>query len=133
MPAHPAGFFVPIKRRTPMKTFKSTYDVEQLRNDPVHSPIYDTVKELVVPVIAYGPVSPDAVIMTAKNILARKIRRTDVFSNPKVVSDYLVTKLSGLEHEVFACLFLDTRHRLIAYEELFRGTIDGASVHPRET
>ena len=35
-------------------------------------------------------------------------------------------------HEVFACLFLDNRHRLMAFEELFRGTIDGASVHPRE-
>jgi DNA repair protein RadC len=37
-----------------------------------------------------------------------------------------------LEHEVFCCLYLDKRHRLIHFEELFRGTIDGASVHPRE-
>jgi DNA repair protein RadC len=37
-----------------------------------------------------------------------------------------------LEHEVFCCLYLDKRHRLIQFEELFRGTIDGASVHPRE-
>jgi DNA repair protein RadC len=37
-----------------------------------------------------------------------------------------------LPHEVFACLFLDTRHRVIAYEELFRGTLDGSEVHPRE-
>jgi DNA repair protein RadC len=40
--------------------------------------------------------------------------------------------MRGLEHEVFACAFLDSRHRLIAYDEMFRSTIDGASVHPRE-
>jgi DNA repair protein RadC len=41
-------------------------------------------------------------------------------------------RLAALPHEVFAVFFLDTRHRLIAYEELFRGTLDAASVHPRE-
>ena len=41
-------------------------------------------------------------------------------------------KLGGLEREVFAAVFLDTRHRLIEYAELFQGTIDGAEVHPRE-
>ena len=41
-------------------------------------------------------------------------------------------RLLDLPHEVFCCLFLDTRHRLIRYEELFRGTIDGATVYPRE-
>jgi len=41
-------------------------------------------------------------------------------------------RLSDLPHEVFSCLFLDTRHRLIRYEELFRGTVDGATVYPRE-
>ena len=45
---------------------------------------------------------------------------------------YLVTQFADLGHEVFACLFLDTRHRVIRYEEMFRGTIDGCSVHPRE-
>jgi DNA repair protein RadC len=44
----------------------------------------------------------------------------------------LALHLGPLEHEVFACLFLDNRHRVIEYQELFRGTIDGASVHPRE-
>ena len=41
-------------------------------------------------------------------------------------------RLADLPHEVFSCLFLDTRHRLIRYEELFRGTVDGAAVYPRE-
>jgi DNA repair protein RadC len=44
----------------------------------------------------------------------------------------LQLKLAHLEHQVFAVLWLDNRHRIIAFEELFRGTIDGASVHPRE-
>jgi len=44
----------------------------------------------------------------------------------------LTIKLGALEHEMFCVLFLDKRHRLIEYVELFRGTIDGASVHPRE-
>lgn len=48
------------------------------------------------------------------------------------MKQYLSAKLAGLEHEVFAVLFLDTQHRLIAYSEMFRGTIDSASVYPRE-
>lgn len=54
------------------------------------------------------------------------------FTSPDAVRNYLKLKLAESEREVFACLFLDNRHRLIAYEELFYGTIDGASVHPRE-
>ncbi len=58
--------------------------------------------------------------------------RTDVISNPGATRQYLRNKLSGYEREVFACVFLDNQHRVIDYEELFFGTIDGASVHPRE-
>jgi len=53
-------------------------------------------------------------------------------SSPKLVKDFLSIKLGTLEHEMFCVLLLDKRHRLIEYVELFRGTIDGASVHPRE-
>lgn len=52
--------------------------------------------------------------------------------SPQASRDYLKLRLDGLPCEVFACLFLDNRNRLLAYEELFRWTIDGASVHPRE-
>jgi DNA repair protein RadC len=45
---------------------------------------------------------------------------------------FLTAQLRDRPYEVFCCLYLDNRHRLIAFEELFRGTIDGASVHPRE-
>lgn len=51
---------------------------------------------------------------------------------PALVKEYLRNKLAGFEHEVFAVLFLDTRHRLIEYREMFHGTIDSASVYPRE-
>jgi DNA repair protein RadC len=55
-----------------------------------------------------------------------------VANNPDDVKNYLRLKLAHLEHEVFAVMFLDNRHQLIEYEELFRGTIDGALVYPRE-
>lgn len=55
-----------------------------------------------------------------------------VLAAPSRTREFLRLKLDALEHEVFAALFLDNRHRLIEYVELFRGTIDGAQVHPRE-
>jgi DNA repair protein RadC len=53
-------------------------------------------------------------------------------ANPRATREFLRMRLRDLDHEVFCCLYLDNRHRVIAFEELFRGTIDGASVHPRE-
>jgi DNA repair protein RadC len=55
-----------------------------------------------------------------------------VLETPRATRAFLVAQLRDRTHEVFCCLHLDNRHRLIAFEELFRGTIDGASVHPRE-
>ena len=53
-------------------------------------------------------------------------------TSPRVVRDFLTVKLGTVEHESFCVLLLDSRHRLIEYVELFRGTIDGANVYPRE-
>jgi DNA repair protein RadC len=61
-----------------------------------------------------------------------RLRRGDAVSSPAETRRYLAARLGGYGQEVFAALFMDNRHRLIRYEELFRGTIDGASVHPRE-
>ncbi len=72
-----------------------------------------------------------AVLEMSARYLRERIEQ-DVFSSPAQTREYISTRLRGHPHEVFACLFLDNRHRLIAFEELFRGTIDGASVHPRE-
>ena len=78
------------------------------------------------------PVTADEIVATALDILAVRLPHTDALTNPEDVKKYLVTRFAELEHEVFACLFLDNRHRVIRYEEMFRGTIDGCSVHPRE-
>lgn len=53
-------------------------------------------------------------------------------SNPQLAREYLLAELRDRDHEVFCVLYLDSRHRVLGFEELFRGTIDGASVHPRE-
>jgi DNA repair protein RadC len=60
------------------------------------------------------------------------MRAGSALANPRATRDFLRVRLRDLPHEVFCCVFLDNRHRVIAFEELFRGTIDGASVHPRE-
>lgn len=75
----------------------------------------------------------DAIITKAMSILeCRATYRTETIGSPEDLKRYVRLRLSGLEHEVFTCIYLDTRHRIIACEELFRGTIDGCSVHPRE-
>lgn len=61
-----------------------------------------------------------------------KLFRGDALCSPSDTRDYLSAQLRGYGFEVFACLFLDNRHRIISFDELFRGTIDGATVHPRE-
>lgn len=81
---------------------------------------------------AYKGVSDEAVIAEAMRILSRQMLYTDVLSSPRVTRQYLALRFAGMEHEVFACLYLNNRNRVIACEELFRGTIDGSSVHPRE-
>lgn len=73
-----------------------------------------------------------AVLEMARRYLREQLDRGDALTSPQQTGDYLRTRLAGYPYEVFACLFLDNRHRVIEYEELFRGTIDGTSVHPRE-
>jgi DNA repair protein RadC len=72
------------------------------------------------------------IISAARRAMNRRVRRGTVMDSPRIVREFLTMKLGTLEHETFAVLLLDTRHRLIEYVELFRGTIDKASVHPRE-
>ena len=73
-----------------------------------------------------------AAIELATRYLEERIRRSDALTSPAHTSQFLCARLRSRPHEVFACLFLDNRHRVISFEEMFRGTIDGASVHPRE-
>ena len=64
--------------------------------------------------------------------LAAGLERGEALTDPAAAGRYFAQRLRGYPHEVFAALFLDTRHRALAFEELFRGTVDGAEVHPRE-
>ena len=68
----------------------------------------------------------------SKRYLRQCLHRGDALSNPDDTRNYLLSELGGKSYEVFACLFLDNKHRIIKFEELFFGTIDGASVYPRE-
>ena len=78
----------------------------------------------------------DAIIAEALSILERRLAdskaRNIILTSPESVMDYLRLSLCDRPQEVFTCLFLDNRHKLIKAEEMFYGTIDGASVHPRE-
>lgn len=73
-----------------------------------------------------------AVLEMSQRHLKESLHKELAFTEPKTVKNYLTTRLRHLPHEVFCCLFLDSQHRLIIFEELFQGTIDGASVYPRE-
>ena len=73
-----------------------------------------------------------AVLELARRALAQQLTQKPLFNTPQAVRDYLQLQLGGLHHEVFAVLFLDSQHRLIALEEMFRGTLTKTSVYPRE-
>lgn len=74
----------------------------------------------------------DEIITLAKNVITSRLQRDDAISEPSEARDYLIMQLGLREQEVFGCLFLDNRHRVINFDVLFYGSIDGASVHPRE-
>jgi len=73
-----------------------------------------------------------AALEIASRQLLERLEKGTAIGSPADTRRYLTARLRDLPYEVFACLFLDNRHRVIAYEELFRGSIDGASVYPRE-
>lgn len=73
-----------------------------------------------------------AVMEMARRALDERVAREDVLGSPQAVRDYLRLKLQGREHEVFVAVFLDTQNRVIALEELFRGSLKETSVYPRE-
>lgn len=73
-----------------------------------------------------------AVLEMARRHLAQALERGDALTSPQLTQRYLLSQLRDRSHEVFACLFLDNQHRVIRYQELFHGTLDGAAVYPRE-
>lgn len=73
-----------------------------------------------------------AVLEMARRAMDEKIKSTDALNSPQAVRDYLRLTLARLPHEVFVAVFLTVQHRVIAVEELFRGTLTRTSVYPRE-
>ncbi|HHQ6568474.1 TPA: RadC family protein [Serratia fonticola] len=74
----------------------------------------------------------DLILQQAQTIIENRYFRGQQLLSVQEVRDYLMVKLAPLEHEVFGCLLLDNQQRILAYQELFRGTINGVSVYPRE-
>ena len=68
----------------------------------------------------------------ARRFFAETLAKGTSVTTPGQARDLLVARLRDRPYEVFACVFLDNRHRMLHYSELFRGTIDSAAVHPRE-
>lgn len=73
-----------------------------------------------------------AVLEMARRHTFEQLDRGDILTSPEATRAYLSNELRHYPHEVFACLFLDNQHHILKFEQLFRGTIDGASVYPRE-
>jgi DNA repair protein RadC len=77
----------------------------------------------------------DSIIRTALNILEKRMTygtNAPALTSPEDSKHYVKLQMSSYEHEVFACLFVDNRHRVISFDKLFHGTIDSATVYPRE-
>jgi DNA repair protein RadC len=73
-----------------------------------------------------------ASVELGRRYLEAPARRLQVLKSPQDAASCFRARLADLPHEVFGCVFLDTRHRVISFEPLFRGTVDGATVYPRE-
>jgi DNA repair protein RadC len=98
-------------------------------------PVLDCSQARLARTPGVGPVryvQLQAALELGRRYLEAPLKRGNALSSPADTRRYLRARLTGLAHEVFACLFLDTRHRVIAFEILFNGTIDGTTVHPRE-
>lgn len=78
------------------------------------------------------PFCEHEILSAAEDILRRRLERLASLNSPRDTEQFLRIRLGALPHEEFHCVFLDNRHRVIACEKLFNGTLDGASVHPRE-
>lgn len=74
----------------------------------------------------------DLILQQAQSIIENRYIRGQQLLSPQAVREYLKFKLAPLEHEVFGVLLLDTQHRVLAYQELFRGTLNAVNIYPRE-
>ena len=79
-----------------------------------------------------GKTTEADVLAAAEGILRSKLERQGSIGNPRDASDFMRTRLGALLHEEFHVMWMDTRHQILECQKLFTGTIDGASIHPRE-
>ena len=77
-------------------------------------------------------ISDEEILELAVSIVKSRMNRGEVLANPEDTKRYLVLEMCRLEHEVFSRIFLDNSHRVLGFDRLFTGTINGAAVHPRE-
>lgn len=82
--------------------------------------------------LAESPITETDILLMARQLATLRLRRGRALTSPQEVFSHLQALLADYEHEVFALLMLDSCHRVIAFQEVFRGTLDGASVYPRE-
>jgi len=73
-----------------------------------------------------------AALELTRRYFRTSLEQREAISGPQGAKDFVIAQFKSLRREVFACLFLDTRHQLIAFETLFFGTLDATTVHPRE-
>ena len=98
-------------------------------------PLLETDYATLSRTLGIGPakyVQIQAALELGRRYLEAEMKRDNLLISPESTRKYLKARLRAYAHEVFACIFLDNRHRVIEFEELFNGTIDGASIHPRE-
>ena len=81
---------------------------------------------------AFRQATGEEILLAARQHVAARMRRGATLSSPKAVKEYLTIRFGTRHYETFSIIHLDNRHRVVECQELFRGTIDGASVHPRE-
>ncbi|GAC1030983.1 DNA repair protein RadC [Pseudomonas sp. No.21] len=79
-----------------------------------------------------SPVTEADILLMARQLANQRLRRGRALTSPREVFIHLQALLADYEHEVFALLLLDSKNRVITFHEMFRGTLDGASVYPRE-
>lgn len=80
----------------------------------------------------YLPAPKEAIFAAAKRLSSSQLRRGISIHSPETAKAAISEKLSGYQYEMFACLFLDSNHRILAFQEMFRGSINAATIHPRE-
>ncbi len=80
----------------------------------------------------YIPAPKELIFSAARQLSGIQLRRGTCINSSDLAKEAIGNRLSGHQYEIFACLFLDSQHRVLAFQEMFRGTVNYTTVHPRE-